>query len=85
MTTTIQAYYNGTSFVPVKPLEIPTGKMFQISIQEEKTPPDDLSKKLAELRKITNNLHQLNTTEPLPPEFDEILSQRIHFKENINQ
>ena len=33
------------------------------------------------LRQITNDLRKINDTEPLPVEFDELLSQRVHFKD----
>jgi len=38
-------------------------------------------KKLAAFKKLTNEITELNTTDPLPPEFDKIVSQRLHFRE----
>jgi len=35
--------------------------------------------KLAQLAHIKTNLEKLNETEPLPPEFDDILSRRVNF------
>jgi len=40
---------------------------------------DEIAQKLAQLAYINNSLKELNETEPLTPEFDEILSQRINF------
>ena len=37
--------------------------------------------KLEKFKQLTENLRKINDEEPLPDEFDEILSQRIHFKE----
>ena len=39
--------------------------------------------KLEKFKQITDNFRKLNDKEPLSDEFDEILSQRIHFKETI--
>lgn len=87
MTTTIKAYYNGTSFVPIdRPeIEIPAGKIFLLSVlPEEETPSMSISKKVMAFRQITDHFRLLNDTEPLPNEFDEILSHRIHFKTETN-
>lgn len=84
MITTIKAYYDGTSFVPVNHLEIPVGKIFLLSVLQEESQPNDISNKLAAFRQITDILQTLNDTEPLPSEFDNILSQQIHFKTEIN-
>jgi hypothetical protein len=85
MTTTIKAYYNGTSFVPIDHQELPTGKVFLLSVlQEDETSPVSVSKKVKIFQQITDYLHTLNDTEPLPHEFDEILSHRIHFKTETN-
>ena len=37
--------------------------------------------KIKTFQQITDNLHKINDEEPLTTEFDEILAQRIHFKE----
>ena len=47
--------------------------------QKSSTPSPEVARKLAQLTCINSNLEKLNETEPLPPEFDEILSQRINF------
>ena len=36
-------------------------------------------KKLAAFRQLTQEVKELARTDPLPPEFDEILAQRVNF------
>ena len=42
-------------------------------------PSPELARKLAHLAHINGNLTKLNETEPLPPEFDDILARRVNF------
>jgi len=77
--STLKAYYDGVTFFPIESPSIPKGKVVSLTINEEKTPAPEIAQKLAQLAFINNNLKELNETEPLPPEFDEILSQRINF------
>jgi hypothetical protein len=86
MDTTLKAYYDGTAFVPVKSmksLDIRKGEVFTLSILQDSAVTESTAKKLKILQRITDNLRKLNDTEPLSPEFDMILSQRIHLKEKI--
>jgi len=39
----------------------------------------EIARKLAQLACINDNLDKLNESEPLPPEFDEIIAQRVNF------
>ena len=48
-----------------------------IARQERASP--EIARKLAQLACINSNLEELNETEPLPPEFDEILAHRVNF------
>ncbi|GMO43719.1 MAG: hypothetical protein Pg6C_05510 [Treponemataceae bacterium] len=41
------------------------------------------ARKLALLAQINSSLEKLNETEPLPPEFDEMLSRRVGFAKEI--
>jgi hypothetical protein len=84
MSTTVKAYYDGTAFVPMNPLNIQPGKVFMLSVLQEEILSADIAKKIMAFKHITNNLRKLNETEPLPPEFDEILSHRVHFNTEIN-
>jgi hypothetical protein len=75
--STVKAYYDGATFFPIEVLNIPTGRVVKLTIEEEETPSPEIARKLAQLACINSNLERLNETEPLPPEFDEILSQRL--------
>jgi len=77
--STVKAYYDGITFFPIETLDIPIGKVVNLIIDEEKTPDPEIAQKLAQLAYINSNLKNLNETEPLPPEFDEILTQRVNF------
>ncbi|MDR0864416.1 MAG: hypothetical protein LBO74_05725 [Candidatus Symbiothrix sp.] len=81
---TVKAYYNGEVFVPVNPLDIQKGKVFILSVLQTDKSLQEARKKIIAFRQITNNLHKINVSEPLSPEFDEILSQRTNFKSTIN-
>jgi hypothetical protein len=50
-----------------------------VTIDEERTTDPEIAQKLAQLAYINSSLENLNETEPLPPEFDEILAQRVNF------
>jgi len=77
--STVKAYYDGITFFPIETLDIPIGKVVNLTIDEEKTPDPEIAQKLAQLACINNNLKDLNETEPLTLEFDEILTQRVNF------
>jgi hypothetical protein len=77
--STVRAYYDGTTFFPIDTLDIPVGKVVNLTINEEDTPAPEIAQKLAQLARINNNFEKLNESEPLPPEFDEILAQRVNF------
>ncbi|MDR2706151.1 MAG: hypothetical protein LBC02_10265 [Planctomycetaceae bacterium] len=83
MITTIKAYYNGTSLFRSIIWKFRQEK-FLLSVLQEEAAPIDLADKLTMLRQITDNLQTLNEPEPLPDEFDNILSQPIHFKTEID-
>ena len=60
-------------------IDIQTGKVFDVSILQENVSVSLHNiGKITAFQQITNNLHKINDTEPLPVEFDEILSQGIH-------
>ena len=77
--STVRAYYDGVTFFPIELLNIPTGSVVNLTIDEEDYPSSEIAKKLAQLTYINGNLERLNKTDPLPSEFDEILSQRVNF------
>jgi len=77
--STVKAYYDGATFFPIEALNIPKGKVVSLTIDEEETLAPEIARKLAQLTYINRNLEKLNEVEPLPPEFDEILAQRVNF------
>jgi hypothetical protein len=77
--SSVRAYYDGATFFPIETINLPLGKVVSLTIDEEDTPSPEIARKLAQLAHINGNLEKLNDTEPLPPEFDEILAQRVNF------
>jgi len=73
----VKAYYDATTFFPIETLNIPTGRVVSLTIDEEDTPCPEIARKLTQLACINDNLVKLNETEPLSPEFDKILAQRF--------
>ena len=76
--STVKAYYDGITFFPIEALNIPKGKVVNLTDEEEALAPE-IARKLAQLAYINRNLEKLNEVEPLPPEFNEILAQRVSF------
>ena len=77
--STVKAYYDGITFFPIETPNISKGVVVSLTIDKEETLNPEIAKKLAQLAFINNNLERLNQTDPLPPEFDEILAQRVNF------
>jgi predicted DNA-binding antitoxin AbrB/MazE fold protein len=80
--TAVQAVYDGKVFIPEKPCEITRGSKVTLTIETINTGFSEKQKKLAAFRQLTKEVTELNKTDPLPPEFDEILSQRLQFRES---
>jgi predicted DNA-binding antitoxin AbrB/MazE fold protein len=79
--TEVQATYDGQVFIPEKPCNITRGSKVTLTIETTSTGILEKQKKLATFRKLTDEVTKLNEIDPLPPEFDEILSQRLNFRE----
>jgi predicted DNA-binding antitoxin AbrB/MazE fold protein len=79
--TAVQAVYDGQVFIPERPCNITRGAKVTLNIETVINNISEKHKKLAEFKKLTNEINELNKTDPLPPEFDEILSQKLHFRE----
>ena len=77
--STVKAYYDGITFFPIEAPNVPKGKVFSLTIASEETTSPEIARKLAQLAYINTNLEKLNETEPLSPEYDEILNQRVNF------
>jgi hypothetical protein len=81
---TVKAYYDGTTLFPIETVDIPKGKVVKLTIDGEETLSPKVAEKLARLAAINSSLDRLNITEPLPPEFDEILAQRMNFSGDLH-
>jgi predicted DNA-binding antitoxin AbrB/MazE fold protein len=79
--TAVQAIYDGQVFIPERPCDIIRGSKVTLTISSVINSISEKQKKLAAFRKLTNEVNELNKTDPLPPEFDEILSQKLNFRE----
>jgi len=79
--TAVRAVYDGNVFIPDEPCNITRGSEVTITIESvNRSVPENLSK-LAAFRQLTREVHETNKTDPLPPEFDVILSERVRFRE----
>jgi len=82
--STVKAYYDGITFFPIETLNLPTGRVVNLTIDEGNTPSAEIAQKLAMLASINSNLEKLNDLEPLPSEFDDIMAQRVHFARELD-
>ena len=79
--TAVQAIYDGKVFIPERPCNITTGSKVKLTIETVTNIHSEKQKKLAAFKQLTKEVHDLNKTDPLPQEFDKILSQRVRFRE----
>jgi len=79
--TAVQAVYDGKVFIPERPCKITKGSQVTITIKAISDKFSEKQKKLAAFRQLTKEIRELNKTDPLPLEFDEILSQRVQIRE----
>jgi len=79
--TAVQAIYDGQVFIPERPCNIISGSKVTLNIETVIINISEKHKRLAAFRKLTNEVNELNKTDPLPPEFDKIVSQRLNFRE----
>jgi len=78
----ITGVFENERFIPDTSVEIPQKKKVVLTFKEEEEPVAEIERKLAAFRQLTEAVKESNKTEPLPLEFfDEILSQRIKFRE----
>jgi predicted DNA-binding antitoxin AbrB/MazE fold protein len=80
--TAIQAVYDGRVFIPEKPCNITKGSEVFLTIENKSF--SEKEKKISAFKQLTMNIHETNKTDPLPPEFDVIMSQRLRFREIDN-
>jgi predicted DNA-binding antitoxin AbrB/MazE fold protein len=84
MMNTVRAYYDGAAFVPMEPCDMAEGAVVRLSIANESVFEAEAVRKLAAFERITNNLHALDDIEPLAPEFDKIMSEKVDFSKGID-
>ena len=77
----ITGIFENERFIPDSPVNIPQKKKVVLTFEEEDGPNTEIGQKLAAFRQLTEEVKKSNKTDPLPPEFDEILSQRMQFRE----
>ena len=82
--TAVQAIFDGKVFIPEKPCDITSGSRVKLTIEITNSNRSEINKKLAVFKNLTNEIKELSRTDPLPQEFDEILSQRTKFRELCN-
>ena len=73
--TAVKAIYDGNAFIPEKPCEIIKGSKVTLTIKTIDSGFSEKQKKLDAFRQLTKKIIESNKTEPLPDEFDEILSR----------
>ena len=75
-----KAYFEGGRVVPLGNPAIPEGSELIITVLEES--PDDVARRqkaaLAQFRE------SVRSSDPLPPEFDEIMNQRVNFTRELD-
>jgi predicted DNA-binding antitoxin AbrB/MazE fold protein len=79
--TAIRAVYDGAVFIPEKNCDITRGSEVTLIIETVNSDILEKQKKLAAFRRLSQEVTELNKSNPLPPQFDEILSQCLHFRE----
>jgi predicted DNA-binding antitoxin AbrB/MazE fold protein len=79
--TAVRAVYDGKVFIPEKPCEITSGSEVTLTIETVNLAISEKQKKIAAFRQLTQEVNELTRTDPLPPEFDAILTQRVRFRE----
>ena len=82
--TAVKAIYDGNVFIPEKPCEITKGSKVTLTVNEIDVDFSEQQKKLAAFRQLTSEVKESNKTDPLPPEFDDILAQRVQLREISN-
>ena len=80
--TAVQAVYDGRVFIPEKPCDITSVSKVNLTI-EKVTGGIGKQKKLAAFKQLNNEIAEMNKTNPLPDEFDKILSQRLNFRDIV--
>jgi hypothetical protein len=83
MTNTVRAFYDGVAFIPMEPCEMAEGTVVRLSVANEAPFEEEVTRKLAAFERITNSLRDIDATEPLSPEFEKIMSEKVNFSQRI--
>ena len=84
-----KAYYSAGLFIPFETLEIPEGSQAIITVIDfpseyiEETTEDSQTTSRRQKEAIAFFQDLIQDSEPLPPEFDEILSHRMDIKRSL--
>ena len=81
--TSVKAYYDGSVFVPVEPVDIAKDEVIWLHVIDGGAAVSEQEKRLAAFARLTESVERLNREEPLSPEYDLILSQRPSFEREI--
>jgi len=82
--STVKAYYDGLAFLPIEPVQLLKGSVVNLSILFDDSTNKNTAERLSAFRKLTNEFRELNKTEPLSPEFDELLNKRVNFVRELD-
>ena len=82
--STVKAYYDGLAFLPIEPVQLLKGSVVNLSILFDDSTNNNTAERLSAFRKLTNEFRELNKTEPLSPEFDELLNKRVNFVRELD-
>ena len=82
-----KAYYNDGRFIPFEPLDIPEGchaiiTVLDFSVERIDVSPEDVSRR--QKKAVSRFRDVVQNSEPLPPEFDKIMSQRVNIKRELD-
>ena len=82
-----RAYYSDGRFIPFEPLDIPEGSkaiitVLDFPVESIDGSQEDVSRRQKEAVSRFRNVVQ--NSEPLPPEFDEIMSERVNIKRELD-
>ena len=72
----------GTECVMIQAIE--QGVLLTPIMKKDRKIQRKVDEKLAAFKKLTSEIHELNQTEPLPPEFDEVLKECLNFSRNLD-
>jgi len=79
--TAIQAVYDGRFFIPEEPCDITSGSKVTLTIEAVNNSYSEKQNRLTAFRKLTREIKEISKTDPLPQEFDDILSHRVKFRD----